>query len=407
MGHMDQMVADAQSSVLTGDLNDLAEALEEASEEGGADAEGGVVIGKKGAKSRLRRTNVLARDVKLKNTSQEQAKDFSSQLKELGRQTAQNPALAEKLGGSFESVKNSLKSGEMEGKDLAKILAGMQDQASKAESSGKNSLAQQLQNAGKPVHAQSNAFGAKEVTVQTVQNGFSGQVDGKNFKVNADNKSLQLQLSGKNVEVKVGADGKLGATTGWQALWISLRMKSKLTPTFFALMALFHEMGVEQRQMSRQGRNMANKSVVGKIKAQAKEQRSAAAAKMVAGMIGGAVKVASGALNMAGSMKGMKADQAAGGNSQMGNMIAQQWSAMGKMVEGLGEAGASTLQYKAGLHEARSTELRAEEEQARFVKQTEQDQMQVAQELSTKARDTFAQTWNQFLQTQQNITRNI
>ncbi|MTI14151.1 type III secretion system translocon subunit SctB [Sansalvadorimonas verongulae] len=267
-------------------------------------------------------------------------------------------------------------------------------------------LAYQLHNAGKPANSQPSWQGANEVTVGATEDGFSGQFDGKDFRVDAGGKSFQLELEGKNATFKTSSNGTISATVDGAPLDLT-ENEVKAYTDFFALMALFHEMGVEQRQMSRQGRNMANKAVVEKIKAQAQEQRSAAAAKMVAGMVGGAVKVASGALNMAGSMKGMKADQAAGGNSQMGNMIAQQWSAMGKMVEGLGEAGASTLQYKAGLHEARSTELRAEEEQARFVKQTEQDQMQVAQELATKARDTFAQTWNQFLQTQQNIARNI
>ena len=53
------------------------------------------------------------------------------------------------------------------------------------------------------------------------------------------------------------------------------------------------------------------------------------------------------------------------------------------------------------------TDKRATEEHFRHLKQTEQDQMQVASDLSTKARDAYAQTFNQYMQTQSNITRNI
>ena len=417
MGHMDQLVADAQGDTLSIDLNELGDALEEASEEGGGgDAEGGVVIGKKGAKSRLKRTNVLAREVKLKNTSQEQAKDFSSQLKELGQKAGRNPDVAQQLNGSMGEIKDSMKSGEMDGKELGGKLSTMQEQAAKAEASskkgetaGKNGLMQQLQSAGKPSHAQPAEGGTKEITVEQTENGFAGKVDGKDFSVDSKNKTMSLPVEGKTVQISQGAGGNISALADGAPFDLN-QSEVKAYTDFFALMALFHEMGVEQRQMSRQGRNMANQAVVQKIKLQAKEQKSAAQAKMVAGMVSGSVKVASGGLNMMGSMKGMKADQAAAnaGSSQMpGNMIAQQWSGFGQMVSGVGEASSSMLQFKAGLHEARSTELRAEEEQARFMKQTEQDQMQVAQELSSKARDIFSQVWNQYLQTQQNITRNI
>ena len=116
-----------QGDVLAGDISDLADALEEAAEEGGdGGAEGGVVIGKKGARSRLRRTNVLAQDVKLKNTSQEQVRDFSSQLKQLGRQVSDNPQSSERLQESFDKLQNALKSGEVDGKSLTKMLQDME-----------------------------------------------------------------------------------------------------------------------------------------------------------------------------------------------------------------------------------------------------------------------------------------
>ncbi len=270
------------------------------------------------------------------------------------------------------------------------------------------SLLKDLKKAKSPSHLMSKSAGANSVAVQETKTGFSGVLDGQDFKVDVANKNMKFMAEGQQIDIQFSADGsKLqSATANGEPLNLGDSEVGTMNH-FFMLMALFHEMGVEQRQFSRQGRNMANKSVVEKIKAQAQEQRSAAAAKLAAGCVSGAVKVASGALQMVGSMKGMKANENAAQGSNPGDVIAQQWTAMGRMVEGLGEASASTLQYKAGLHEAQSTELRAEEEQARFVKQTEQDQMQIANELSSKARETFAQTFNQYLQTKSNIARNI
>ena len=224
------------------------------------------------------------------------------------------------------------------------------------------------------------------------------------------NRSLQVSQGGNNIAVQFDEEGSFQqASINGEPLNLD-QSETDAYSQYFMLMALFHEMGVEQRQQSRESRNMANQSVVARIKDQATEQRSAAAAKLVAGTVSGAVKIASASMTMAGSVKGLKADQAAmdaGSTSRPGDMIARQYQAMGQMFEGLGEAASSAVQYKAGLHEARSTELRAEEEQSRFVKQTEQDQMQVAQDLLSKARESFAQVWSQYLQAQQNITRNI
>ena len=322
----------------------------------------------------------------------------------IGRETGGKPVQSSNQQGIPKPVLNVPSS-----ESTAVVFQATLGHLNQAVLGNKTELMQQLKSAGNPIHSQPASGGAREVSVGQTENGFSGQVDGKDFNIDSKNKTMSLPVEGKTVQISLGAGGNVSALADGAPLDLN-QSEVKAYTDFFALMALFHEMGVEQRQMSRQGRNMANEAVVQKIKMQASEQRSAAQAKMVAGMVSGSVKVASGGLNMVGSMKGMKADQAAaqaGSNQMPGNMIAQQWSGFGQMMAGVGEAGSSMLQFKAGLHEARSTELRAEEEQARFIKQTEQDQMQVAQELSSKARDTFSQVWNQYLQTQQNITRNI
>ncbi|CAM3537996.1 type III secretion system translocon subunit SctB [Parendozoicomonas haliclonae] len=274
-------------------------------------------------------------------------------------------------------------------------------------STNRQALYNDLQKAGPPARTMPGGNIALSSEVSETSNGYQGTLDGKGFKVDVAGNHMQFMSEGKQIDVQFGDNFKIQSATADGVPMEFGVDETKGMSDLFMLMALFHEMGVEQRQMSRQGRNLANESVVQKIKSQAQEQRNAAAAKLVAGCVSGAVKVTSGMLTMAGSMKGMKADQATGGNGRVGDMIAQQWSAMGKMVEGLGEAGSSMLHYKAGLHEARSTELRAEEEQARFVKTTEQDQMQVAHELATKARDTFQQMYSQWLQSQSKTIGNI
>ena len=407
LGGLDQLAAQSQSETLAGDLSDLADVVEEAGEEGGDD--GGIVIGTKNGKSKLRRVNVLAREVRLKNTDKEQAKDLSNQLRNLSREAADNPKAGERMQDSMEQMRNLLKNGEVDGSKMRDVLKNMQ--AAKGDAAGKTgqNLMQQLQNAGKPQHSMAPGVNVGEVTVLENEKGFSGKAGNDSYSADFSKKTMTMNLNGNEMKLSFKADGSVNGTLNGSAFPPG-KDETMAYSQFFQLMALFHEMGVEQRKMSRQARNMANQAVVAKIKAQAQEQRSAASAKLVAGVVSGSVKVASASMTMAGSMKGMKADSAAaqaGSASRPGDMISRQYQAMGQMFEGLGEAASSTLQYKAALHEAQSTELRAEEEQARFVKQTEQDQMQVAQELSSKARDTFAQVWNQYLQTQQNITRNI
>lgn len=176
---------------------------------------------------------------------------------------------------------------------------------------------------------------------------------------------------------------------------------------FFMLMALFHQMGVEQRQLSRRGWSMANMALVSKIRQQAQQQRLSASARLNAGLIGGFAKVASGTMSLIGLKRGIDAYAAAAPDTKPGDHIIQWWSAWGKITESGGEVATSVANYYASGYDAVSSELRAEEERIRSVKQSEQDQIQIANELLNKARDAYSQTVNQYVQTQSGIIRNI
>ncbi len=231
---------------------------------------------------------------------------------------------------------------------------------------------------------------------------------------NADfNKGQMTVMLGNDTAQFNMVDGKAVATINGQPANLNQSELGALSD-FFVLMELFHEMGVSQRKFSREARNTTNAGIVSNIKQQADEQRKAAANQLVAGIASGAVKLASAGLSMAGSVKGMKADAAtfkanpnAGAQMYQGGMISQKFSSIGQGFEASGEMGASGARYQASQHEARQTELRAGEKQLDHLKQTEQDQMQVAQDLLNKARETFAQVWAQVIQTQQNLARNI
>ena len=236
---------------------------------------------------------------------------------------------------------------------------------------------------------------------------------GSEYTFNADfsKKDMTVMLDGGNRVDYHMNEGKLSATLNGEPVKFASEELGALAD-FFVLMELFHEMGVSQRQMSREARNATNAGVVKNIQNQAEEQRQAAVSQLVAGVISGSVKMASAALSMAGSAKGMKADAAAAKaghppQSFQGQMISQKYSALGSALEAGGEIGAAGARYDAAQHDAEQTMLRAGEEQLKHVKQTEQDQMQVAQELLSKARETFAQVWAQIIQTQQNLARNI
>ena len=172
---------------------------------------------------------------------------------------------------------------------------------------------------------------------------------------------------------------------------------------FYRLMELFHEMGVEQRSISRQARNVANTGVVEQIRVQAGKQREAATNHLIAGAISGASKIGSGMVSTAGGIKGAKA----GGTPQQAQVTAQKWAGVGQAIEGVGESAASLSRYYGAQAEAGQTESRAVEEQLRFQKQTEQDQMQVAHDLLSKARESLNQVLTQMIQTLQNQARNI
>jgi len=240
--------------------------------------------------------------------------------------------------------------------------------------------------------------------------GYEMEVDGSHVSINFAEGGFALNVDGQNVEVKnIGDPDSMSMSVDGVSKEFDTDEVKTLTD-FFAIMAMFHEMGTEMRKKNREGRAAAQETVVSKIKAQAQKQREAAHSNMVAGMISGSAKVAGGLMTTAGGIKGMKADRAAakaGTNDRPGQMVSARYTGLGSMLEGTGEVLSASYRYQASMSEAEGTVLRAHEEAARFVKQTEQDQMEVAKELTQKARDAFAQVWSSYIQTQQRIAGNI
>ncbi|GAA4648418.1 hypothetical protein GCM10023116_06870 [Kistimonas scapharcae] len=393
-----QLDAEQQAGVLA--------ALAEELEAGGDDGEGGVLIGQKGG--RVRRQNVLAREVRLKNTTPEQAKDMANQLRNVERElttlkSAKSEAF-EQTKAAISKFQQALASGQLDAGEAAELLKDIQqsmengaftfDQSKKTHM---DRLMKQLSPFSPP--------GAKEINLKSTDSGLSAKLDNKTS-VDADfkNGKMALNIDGQKVEYQFGPKDTFKATINGQPMEFDLH-ETKILTDFFQIMSLFHEMGVAMRRVHREGRNASQEMVVEKIKMQAEKQRTAAMQQFVAGMVSASAKVTSGLIQMRGATQAMNASRA--GNNGMAEAISARHRGISGLFEGLGEAGASVARYQAGITESEITLLRAEEEQARFTKQTEQDQMEVAKELTSKARDTYMQVWNSFLQAQTKISGNI
>ena len=242
---------------------------------------------------------------------------------------------------------------------------------------------------------------AKEINLKSTDSGLSAKLDNKTS-VDADFKygKMALNIDGQKVEYQFGPKDTFKATINGQPMEFDLH-ETRILTDFFQIMSLFHEMGVAMRRVHREGRNASQEMVVEKIKMQAEKQRTAAMQQFVAGMVSASAKVTGGLIQMRGATQAMRAPQG------LADATSMRYRGISGLFEGLGEAGASVARYQAGITESEITLLRAEEEQARFTKQTEQDQMEVAKELTSKARETYMQVWNSFLQAQTKISGNI
>ncbi len=252
-----------------------------------------------------------------------------------------------------------------------------------------------------------NGPSVESINVELVDSGFEGVLNGDKYNVDIINRNVEFSVEGKRINLQYDENGNFQHTTADDVPFSLGDDEIKSINYFYVLLELFHKIGVETRQAGREDRNLANKDVVEKIKEQAVKQLDAAFKRLMAGVVSGGAKVVSGGLGAIGSIKAVRADAAAGGRGRPGDVIAQQWNSYGRAFEGGVDVAASGVNYGAAKDEFEVTELRAEEEQARFRKTTSQDWLQTGHELSTKARDTFLQVVNQQQQAQSHTIRNI
>ena len=387
-----QLDAEQQAGTLAG----LARALSAGSDDG----KGGVLIGQDGQMKQ----GVLAHEVHMKNTTPGQARDMARQLQNLEQELATlesaKPEAFEQTKAAISKFQQTLSNGQLDAGKAAKLLSDIQqsmkdetftfDQSKKARMTR---LMEQL--------APSPLPDVEVTNLKSTDTGLSARLDNNgSFDADFKNGKMTMNLDGQEIKYQFESKDTITATVNGKPMEIDLH-ETKAMADFFQLMALFHEMGVTMRRAHREGRNASQEMVVEKIKMQADEQRKAAAQQFTAGMISASTKVASGLIQMRGAVKAMKAPQGTG------DAVSMRYRGISSLFEGFGEAGASVARYQAGLTEAGITGIRAEEEQARFAKQTEQDQMEVAKDITTKARETYAQVWNSFLQAQTRISGNI
>lgn len=352
---------------------------------------------------------VQAATIRLNNSTPEQTKEWGDKLQKISWELStlgfddatQFKETEVAIGRLYEALNDDRSSDAEITTRLDAVQQSLERGGFTFDSSAKaEHLHQLLDNLGPPGPAD-----AKAINMITSEKGLSATLDNNtSLKANFEKKTMEMNIDGKKLEYNFDQNGEPKITIDGEPSGFDAH-ETRIFSDFFQLMELFHEMGTTMRRQHREGRNAAQEIVVGKIKDQAGKQREAATKAFVAGVVSASTKMASGLIQLRGSAQAFKA--ARGGNNALAESLSGRARGISSLVEGLGESGAALGRYQSSIAESEGTLLRADEEQARYVKQTEQDQMEIAKELTSKARETFSQVWNSIIQAQSKISGNI
>ncbi|MGI9275658.1 MAG: hypothetical protein ACR2PT_12540 [Endozoicomonas sp.] len=176
---------------------------------------------------------------------------------------------------------------------------------------------------------------------------------------------------------------------------IADKVLQQLADIFIVLELLF-EMSILGRRTARETRAIEYDAAKQQILNQAGEMRKAAVMTLVAGVVGGTMKVAAGATAMAGGMGGSKQSVT---QSQMKMQRAMQTS---QMVGSVGELGGAGFQFQSSEHNSRQKELEAVQKTHDNSAQSESEWMQLQQDMvkTVQAKmDEIIRTWFETLKT--------
>ena len=163
----------------------------------------------------------------------------------------------------------------------------------------------------------------------------------------------------------------------------------KALADIFLVLELLFKMSVTGRKIARESRIIAYDAAKESVLSQADDIRKAGFHSLLAGTVGGSMKIASGGISMAGAAKSTKVDTPEGADlntkSQMQstatNSQLQKTSAVGTMVGSTGETAGAGFQYQVAQEQAEQKEEEALQKTHENVGTSESEWMQLQQDM--------------------------
>ena len=226
----------------------------------------------------------------------------------------------------------------------------------------------------------------------------------------ADPKLLKQQsiLSGEGSQIELLQQAAAAADTLANGGKVGDRVLKQLADIFVVL-ELLHEMSVQNRRTAREVRAMEYDSAKAEVLKQAGEMRKAAVNSLVAGVVTGTMKIAAGAISMAGATGGKsKAPPGADANTKAQAQAAASQASIAKanavsqMVSATGDIGGAGFTYQASQHQAKQKEHEAFQKTHDNAAQSESEWMQLQQDMVKTVQskmDEIIRTWFETLKT--------
>lgn len=176
----------------------------------------------------------------------------------------------------------------------------------------------------------------------------------------------------------------------------------------FVVLELLHEMSVQGRRTARESRAMEYDAAKTQVLKQAEEIRNSATCTLVAGIVTGSMKMAAGAITIAGATAKTNVDPKLDANSKAQAKAAgtqanvQKAAAISQMVSASGDMAGAGFNYEAAQHQAKQKEHEAHQKTHDNAAQSESEWMQLQQDMVKTVQskmDEIIRTWFETLKT--------
>ncbi|AMO57849.1 hypothetical protein GZ77_12810 [Endozoicomonas montiporae] len=183
----------------------------------------------------------------------------------------------------------------------------------------------------------------------------------------------------------------------------------KALADIFVVLELMFEMSITGRKIARESRAIEYDSAKESVLSQAEDIRKAGTSALVAGVVGGTMKIASGGISLGGAAKstkvdtdGLDANAASSAKSAATNAQLQKTSAAGTMTGSTGETVGAGFQYQVAQEQAEQKEEEALQKTHENSATSESEWMQLMQDSVKNVQsrmDEIIRTWFETLKT--------